>query len=301
MKVLKFKISSALLFLIFSFSACEKFVELPYNPDSYDQPTDGLLSGNDSDEILTGSNVQGGYGNDQITGTDGDDFLDGGNGEDRVVGGPGNDLIVSRSDGREARVGRSFSAYRDPHGLIDPITKTLHKEQPIKGNDVLVGGPGGDTFRFITLVNAKKKIIENQTKNDGTIKWMKITLQNTYIHDHWVERIGNDIIEDFNKAEGDKIELVGHTATIPHIDHRDINNDGIKESILYVRSDQNAAGAHHKDYLGTITVFGDIVEKSDISKNNVPAIGIVAHIDDLEEAVSPRVWETDPEPDRIPD
>lgn len=300
MNVFQLRNGWIVLILLFMFSACEKYVDLPYNTDAYAQPTEALLQGNDTNEQLTGTNVHGGYGNDQITGTNGDDFLDGGNGEDRIEGGAGNDLIISKSDGREPRVGRPFSEYRDPDNLIDPVSKTIYKEQPIRGNDVLVGGPGGDTFRFITLVNAKENIIQNHTESDGTIKWMKITLQNTYIHDHWVERIGNDIIEDFNKEEGDKIELVGHTATIPVVEHVDLNGDGVLESVLYVRSDQNASGAHHKDYLGTITVFGDLVEKSDVSKNNVPAFGIIQNIDNIAEAVEPRVWESDPEPDRIP-
>ncbi|MGB1018254.1 MAG: hypothetical protein ACPGVH_04235 [Chitinophagales bacterium] len=188
-----------ILFIIL-FASCDKFVELPYDVDYYNQPSEGLLQGSDADEKLNGSNIHGGYGNDVIIGTDENDILDGGYGEDSISAGAGNDLLISKSDGREARVGREYTTYRDPQNLINYATKTLNADFPIKANDVLSGGEGADIFRFITLVNAKSSFIEKNKKTNGNIKWMEITLKNTFIHDHWVERIGNDIITDFSSS-----------------------------------------------------------------------------------------------------
>lgn len=291
-----------LIFQIFFLSSCLKnFLELPYAVDYYDQPAEGLIQGSDADEELEGSNVHGGYGNDVIFGTEDNDILDGGNGEDSINAGAGDDLIISKSDGREARVGRAYESYRDPQNLINYATKTLHTDQPIKANDVLTGGTGADIFRFITLINAKSNFLEKNNKKNGDIKWMEITLKNTYIHDHWVERLGNDIITDFSTTEGDKIQIIGHTTTVKHVEYLDRNNEGkLNTTVIYLEANQNAAGAHHQDHIGTITVYGDLVKMEHISLNNIPAIGIVKNIKDLNEAKEPRVSEKETEPDRKP-
>ena len=91
------------------------------------------------------------------------------------------------------------------------------------------------------------------------------------MHDHWVDRLGNEVIEDFNRAEGDRIEVVGHTVDVYHLEHVDTNGDGILDaSVLYIQSNQGNAGAHNKDQLGTITVFGDLVTRSDYTVDAQP-------------------------------
>ncbi len=286
---------------VLSLNSCyNDFDVLPNDADYYDQPEALLVLGTDADEKLSGSNVHGGYGDDEITGTAGNDFLDGGRGEDQLFGGEGNDILVSRSDGGEARVGRDYNPYRDPDNLIHPATKTLNPEHPVKGNDVLTGGRGADVFRFIALMNAKEKYLNKHTADDGMLKWMKVAGENTHIHDHWVERIGNDVITDFSRDEGDEIHVVGHTAKVYHAEYKDVDGDGKQETIIYLECDQNGPGAHHKDHIGTITVFGDLVTEKDIYKNKITAIGIIKNIDNIAEALTPRIYETDIEPDRKP-
>ena len=122
------------------------------------------------------------------------------------------------------------------------------------------------------------------------IHWHGVAGENNRVHDHWVDRLGHEIIEDFNRAEGDRIEVVGHTVDVYHLEHIDTDNDGVLDaSVLHVQSNQGNAGAHNKDKLGTITVFGDLVVESDYTVDSAPAYGIVNTIDELDEALAPRI------------
>ncbi len=272
-------------------------------------------SGNSGDNNIAGSDgddaLYGGLGRDAIKGGDGDDFIDGGydadtidggagndiifagEGQDSVNGGAGNDIIIVESDGREPQIGQliygSNGRVRDDNGWVDFQTLTIYPEQPIPADDVLIGGEGADTFRFQWNINAKDYIIEKHVRKDGSINWAGVAGENTYLHDHWVDTIGNDRIMDFSKAEGDRIEVAGHTLTFDGITYRDVDGDGTEESIIAYKSNQGNGGAHDQDKLGTITVFGDRVVKEDIYQlPSKPVVyGVVENIKDLEEAVTP--------------
>ena len=256
----------------------------------YSPPTvPGRVYGSDDSEILTGTDVHAGYGDDVVLGTDGNDRLDGGHGEDRIEGGPGDDLLISRADGREPQIAQLYGAADDPHGEVNPDTRTLYPWQPIEADDVLVGGPGADTFRFEPLINAKEHILLKHVMDNGMIHWHGVAGENEFVHDHWVDRLGDEVIEDFNRAEGDKIEIVGHTADVYDHQHIDTDGDGVVDaSVIFVQSNQGNAGAHNKDKLGTITVFGDLVLRSDYTVDSKPAYGIVDSIYQLDEALAPR-------------
>ena len=246
---------------------------------------DDQISGNGGNDIL-----QGFYGNDTLDGGDGNDVLDGGHGEDILRGGAGNDLLISQADGREPFV--TFDPDRDegdPFNELDPETGKLYADQPIPADDILIGGAGADTFYFQTLINAKKRFIEEHTKDDGTIRWHGVAGENDNIHDHWVDEIGNDVIMDFSRADGDQIIIEGHTTRIASVTHGDANGDGtIDHSLIQLYSDQGrGGGAHNDDLLGTITVYGDLITENDIIHTAKPAYGIVTNIDQLEEALSP--------------
>jgi hypothetical protein len=132
-------------------------------------------------------------------------------------------------------------------------------------NDTMVGGAGADKFRFELQVNAKDEIVAKHVNDDGTIDWVGVTGENNATHDHWVDGFGNDVIRDFNRAQGDKIEISGHTAEVQSIQHLDSNGDGRNDySVITVISQQGAAGAHDEDLLGTITVYGNLVRERDI-------------------------------------
>ncbi|MDA0966313.1 MAG: hypothetical protein O2970_05065 [Proteobacteria bacterium] len=253
---------------------------------------DDIINGGDSSDEL-----QGGYGDDEISGGEGNDLLDGGHGQDILNGGNGDDVLVSRSDAREPFV--EFDPFRDesdPLNELDPLTGKLYPDQPIPANDVLTGGAGADTFYFQTLINAKYRYIEEHTRSDGTINWKNVTNENDKIHDHWVGSIGDDTITDFNKAEGDEIIIEGHTTELFNISYVDEDSNGsIDYSLIELYSNQGSnGGAHNQDKLGTIKVYGDLVNESDITFNKTN-YGIIDIVDDIDEVVAPLDMDTNPD------
>src|SRR5215213_11174963 len=195
-------------------------------------------------------------GNDKLNGGTGNDLLVGGFGADRMDGGNGNDTLLSRSDAGE------MVAAQDGKTQIFATETAAFKAV----NDTLTGGAGGDTFRFEGMVNAKDEIVAKHVNADGTIDWNGVTGENGATHDHWVDGFGNDVIRDFNRAQGDKIEISAHTAEVKSIEYKDSNGDGKNDySVITVISQQGNAGAHDEDLLGTITVYGNLVKQSDIA------------------------------------
>jgi Ca2+-binding RTX toxin-like protein len=215
------------------------------------------MAGNDTLNGGTGNDkMWGGSGNDNLDGGNGNDVLVGGFGADRMSGGAGNDVLLSRSDAGE------MVAAQDGKTQIFAQETAAFKAV----NDTLTGGAGGDTFRFEGMVNAKDSIVAKHVNDDGTIDWVGVTGENGAVHDHWVDGFGNDVIRDFNRAQGDKIEISAHTAEVKSIEHKDSNGDGRADySVITVISQQGNAGAHDEDLLGTITVYGNLVKQSDIA------------------------------------
>jgi Ca2+-binding RTX toxin-like protein len=244
---------------------------------------DALDGGDGNDAIF------GGYGNDVVTGGAGDDTIDGGHGEDQLDGGDGNDVIVSRADGREPEIAQDFDASDDPDGEIDVASRRLYPSQAeMPANDMLTGGAGADEFRFETLINAKLDIINKHVNDDGSIDWMGVAGENDNVHDHWVDGIGDDTVTDFNRDEGDRIVIEGHTTEVSSIDVRDVDGDGDLDSVLQLRSNQGAGGgAHNLDLLGAITVLDNEITADDFSVNAGVAYGIVDTISEYREAVTP--------------
>ena len=256
-----------------------------------------LMQGGKHDDVL-----QGGYGNDTLEGGAGHDVLDGGHGEDVLDGGKGNDLLIATSDGREGLV--AYDADRDEGiapGSADS-TGRAYAEQPIHADDILIGGAGSDIFYFQTQINARAEYLEKHTQNDGTIRWHGVAGENDNIHDHWVDVIGDDVVMDFSRAEGDRIVIEGHTTQIRSIEHKDSTGDGILDhTVITLYSEQGKnGGAHNQDLLGTITIYGDLVTEEDIEHTAAPAYGIVTTIDQLDEAIRPTAKSVDTGPIQAP-
>lgn len=250
------------------------------------------ISGWAGDDIL-----QGGYGNDTLDGGLGNDILDGGHGEDTLRGGDGNDLLISQADGREGAIW--YDPNRDEGDPLGELTNgKLYPDQPIPADDVLEGGRGSDVFYFQTLINAKERYIKKHTRDDGSINWHGVAGENDKLHDHWVDIIGHDVVLDYDRDEGDRIVIEGHTTEIASITYGDADGNGVMDhSVISLYSDQGKnGGAHNDDRLGTITVYGDLVKESDIEHTAKPAYGIIATIDDLDEALAPSSPGTDTGP-----
>lgn len=237
---------------------------------------DDDVAGKAGNDMLDGGNgndmIWGGSGNDNLTGGNGADLLVGGFGADHMNGGSGNDTLLSRSDAGE------------PVAAQDGTTQIFADETAAfkAVNDVLTGGSGADTFRFEGLVNAKDEIVAKHVNADGTIDWAGVTGENNNVHDHWVDGFGNDTITDFNRAQGDKIEIAAHTAEVKSIQHLDSNGDGKADySVITVISQQGNAGAHDEDLLGTITVHGNLVKASDIHVDNMAVYGAYDKVGEL--------------------
>lgn len=151
---------------------------------------DDSLYGSDGDDRLFGLRgndyLFGGSGNDRIDGGPGDDFLDAGTGDDTVQGGGGNNVIFGDSGddrilcaygGNDRLYGGAGSDLLSGGAGDDIIYAGDDNDQLVggTGKDLLYGGRGSDTFKYYDW------------DIDGTKS--------------------PDTIADFNRAQGDRIDL----------------------------------------------------------------------------------------------
>ncbi|MFT7287903.1 MAG: Ca2+-binding RTX toxin-like protein, partial [Halieaceae bacterium] len=254
-------------------------------------------AGNDTLNGAAGhDSLKGGYGDDLLDGGDGDDVLEGGRGSDLLLGGDGDDVLISHSDAGEQRIGQlaiGQPTRPDPDGEVNPERQKLYgwEDQPLVADDILVGGDGADTFLFNPQINAKRDIILEHVNDDRTINWAGVAGENNELHDHWVDSFGIDVIADYVAGE-DTISIVGHTVT-PEVEQRliDTDNDGKVDdsvSIITIYSNQgDNGGAHTRDLIGQIIVYGDPVDRDDIIIEAGVTHGVVETIDEIGEALAP--------------
>jgi Ca2+-binding RTX toxin-like protein len=206
------------------------------------------------------------------------DYFTGGGGNDRIFahwgydilsGGVGNDLLVSRSDAGEPVIGQNPSLPKVNPG--EPLALSY---------DTLNGGIGADTFLFELNFNARPEVMARHAGMNGDINWEGVATENGAPHDHWIDGIGIDTIEDFYRDEGDTIIVKAHSA-VAQIRYEDTNGDGRDDlSIVTLRSDSGGTGAHHNDVLGTIRIKGDLVTAADILIDGTSHHGAMHSLDD---------------------
>lgn len=263
---------------------------------------DVLLGGEGNDRIDGGAHndyldggagddrLKGGTGNDMIDAGEGDDLVEGDSGDDSVLDGYGNDVVdggagadsLANSWGNDVTSGGaghdrivSYSDAGEPVPAQDANGLVNAGEPLADSDDILTGGSGADTFWFELALDAKQAIIAKYTDaNTGRVDWAGVTGENGAVHDHWLEAFGDDVILDFNRRQGDRIAIEGHTVSVASIEQVDANGDGARDySLITLISQQGAAGAHDEDQLGTIKVYGDAVTLADISLDATPTFG----------------------------
>ena len=131
---------------------------------------DDVAYGGDHNDVISGDE-----GNDKIYGQNGNDILFGGEGNDTAVGGSGDDEIYG-GFGNDILYGGDGNDYISGSGGDDKLYGD-------KGNDVLIGGEGLDWFKGGT--GADTFTISAPAEN-GTQR---------------------DYISDYNRAEGDKLDI----------------------------------------------------------------------------------------------
>lgn len=199
-----------------------------------------------------------------------------GSGAQLVDLGAGSDYIVSYADSGEPDPAQTDGA----EGRVTP-------PNTVSADDTLTGGTGADTFEFRALLNAKADVIAAHVGSSGLVNWRGVAGENDNVHDHWVEGFGLDTITDYNKSEGDKIKIKGHTITLDGITYG--TDEGGDYSLITVYSQQGdggaggantATGAHDEDPLGQIKVYGDRVELDDLDiQGNTDGIDRLYHAD----------------------
>lgn len=135
---------------------------------------DTLRGGEGRDRLYGGSGsdrLEGGGGNDRLYGGSGNDRLEGGSGTDRLEGGSGADTLEGGS-GNDTMLGEDGNDVLRGGAGGDLITGGL-------GRDVMTGGLGADRFIFTS---------PTQSGTSATTR---------------------DVITDFSRAEGDRIDLSG--------------------------------------------------------------------------------------------
>ncbi|MEM6743442.1 MAG: LamG-like jellyroll fold domain-containing protein, partial [Pseudomonadota bacterium] len=151
-----------------------------------------------------------------------------------------------------------------------------------------LGGDGADVFLIQPALNAKRDILLKHQNADRTIDWKRVAGENGEVHDHWPESVGTDWIVDFDPTEGDVILIDGHTADIERkgsVDHRDVNGDGVMDTVLTIRSNQPNGGAHDKDLMGKVVVLSHRLDAGDVEVNAKSFAGIIDTVEELDEAL----------------
>jgi Ca2+-binding RTX toxin-like protein len=184
------------------------------------------------DELGVHMNIKGKNGRDNLSGTADADVIYGLGGADTVWGHDGNDLIYG-GDGDDYLMG--MSGNDELHGDAGRDTLQGQHGHDIlyggAGNDSLWGGTGGDTMRGGTGAD----IFNFGRSMDSTAR---TTEQVQAITGDTGDVAGIDKIMDFNRAEGDRID-------VSRIDAFDYTRDGLNENASFTRFDgpSTAAGS----------------------------------------------------------
>ena len=148
----------------------------------------------------------------------------------------------------------------DPGDPVQAATRTYYRGQSYDDHlKTMIGGQGADKFIIKTYISGKPDVVARHVNDDGSINWGGVAGENTFVHDHWTEFFGYVQINDFNRQQGDQIQVRGHTVALQSLTV--VNGD----TLIVVQSQQgNGGGAHDEDILGYIVVKGVALTAADI-------------------------------------
>lgn len=158
---------------------------------------------------------------DYLDGGDGNDILIGGAGADKLVGGAGRDTAsyATATAGVVASLAKPGSnrgdAQGDTYASIENLTGSKHADTLTgngaanvldggSGKDTLIGGAGKDTLKGGSAADRLNGGTGADTLHGGT---GADTFVFKTLKDSTVAKTGRDTIEDFSRAQGDKIDL----------------------------------------------------------------------------------------------
>lgn len=216
---------------------------------------DRLLGGEDADRIWGGTGADtanGGNGNDSIFGRDGNDRLGGGAGDDTLSGQRGADIVRGGSGADTLSGGLGADLLRGGSDA-DALAGGAGDDRLIgnRGQDVLVGGNGDDV-----LIGGWSK--DTLTGDDGADNFMFNT------PGHAGRKIASrDVITDFDRAEGDRIDLSGMDASV--------SADG-DQAFAFIAT---AAFSGTESELRYVQVSGKTIVRGDIDGDGIKDFSIV--------------------------
>ncbi|NEO38632.1 MAG: hypothetical protein F6J90_20765 [Moorea sp. SIOASIH] len=161
------------------------------------------LSGHDGNDSLYGANgddlLDGGKGNDSLSGDDGNDSLYGANGNDSLRGDEGDDLMYGGKGNDSMRGDKGNDSLYGDEG--DDLMYGS------KGNDTLIGGEGNDTLNGTNPKSGGANTDDILSGGAGADRFILGDVNQAYYVAAGLDDYA--VIEDFNAAEGDVIQLHG--------------------------------------------------------------------------------------------
>lgn len=211
------------------------------NDKLYGGSGDDHLIGNFGNDTLSGGSgfdtLDCGFGNDSASGGSGDDDLYGDAGNDTLNGGSGRDSLYG-GEGRDTVVGGTGDdeLYGDKYWADAFFTNGVPADDD-SANDILRGGDGNDI-----LVGGEGADVMTGGIGADTFQFKAIFDFDT--------SLGTDVITDFNRAEGDLIDMT-------MIDGPELGNGLFANQRLHLHFEEGPTSEQRSLWLGEVDANGD--------------------------------------------
>jgi Ca2+-binding RTX toxin-like protein len=202
------------------------------------------IIGNGGDDNLTGGEkndqIYGNDGNDIIYGMGGNDYISGGAGTDYLYGGDGNDQI-SAGEGNDFLYGGNGNDFMGGGAEGDDVLYGEAGDDAmygVTGNDSLYGGSGNDQLFGESgndLLDGNGYTVGELDSLTGGSGADTFALGGSGVI--YYIGSGRALINDFNRFEGDKIQIWGSTSDYRFVDALDLTGNGIRDTGIYRNSD----------------------------------------------------------------